>query len=99
MNKLLKFLWVVIVSGLGGLAYAITANVMIAAGMLDSSAVGDAFGQEMTGKAAIVWMVAILAAIASVFIASRWRYVLLFAPLYAPSIFAVVFVAMNAVPE
>jgi hypothetical protein len=25
--------------------------------MLDSSAVGDAFGQEMTGKAAIVWMV------------------------------------------
>jgi hypothetical protein len=32
MNKLLKFLWVVIVSGLGGLAYAITANVMIAAG-------------------------------------------------------------------
>lgn len=97
-KTILRFLWVVVVSGLGGFSYAIAANLLIATGVLDSTSVGTAFGHDMTGRAAIVWMVSIVFSLLSLAVTSRWRYVLLLAPLYAPVAFAIVYVLMNRMP-
>mgnify|MGYP000849759331 CR=1 FL=1 len=95
MKIIFKILWLIIISGLGGLIYAITANILVATGTLDATNVATAFGQDMTAKAAVVWMISILAAALSLLMTSKWRYVPLLAPLYAPALFAVIYVLMN----
>jgi hypothetical protein len=95
MKIVLRILWLIIISGLGGLFYAVAANILVATGTLDPANVATAFGQDMTAKAAVVWMISIVIAAASLAMSSKWRYALLLAPLYAPAIFAVLFVLMN----
>ncbi len=95
MHIVLKILWLVIVSGLGGLAFALTANLLIMTGVLDPSSAPDGFGQELTSQSAIVWLVSIGVGALSLAVQSRWRYVLLLAPIYAPALFTVIYVVMN----
>lgn len=92
MHIVLKILWLVIVSGLGGLAFALTANLLIMTGILDPATVPDGFGQALTSQAAVVWLVSIGVGALSLAVQSRWRYILLFAPIYAPALFAVIYV-------
>lgn len=94
VNIVLRILALVSVALLGGLVYAVTANVLIAAGTMPAEAVEAGFGREMTAKAVFVWMACVPAALLSFLIQSPVRYVLFFLPLYAPSLFAAVFVLL-----
>lgn len=95
MNIILKLLWVVIIAGLGGLLYACMANVMVMSGLLSGDDVAAAFGVEMTQKAVLVWLVCVPLSIWASFMQSPLRFILLFAPLYAPSLFAVIYTLAN----
>jgi hypothetical protein len=42
-----------------------------------------------------VWLGCLIPAFASIFFQGSWRYILYFSPLYAPSLFAVVYTLMQ----
>lgn len=96
MKILLRLLWVVIIAALGWFGYALTANLLVVTGLVSSDTVAAQFGVEMTHKAMIVLLLSLPIAIGSVFMQSKLRYVLLFAPLYAPSLFALFYALANA---
>lgn len=91
MNWLIKILSLIIFALLGGIVFALTANILIATGAMQNVSAPESFGAVMTFKATIVWMVCVLVGIGSLFIKQKWRYVLTLAPLYMPSLFAVIY--------
>ncbi len=95
MKALLKLLQVFTIIGLGWLGYAFTANLLVSSGMLTADQVSTSFGVEMTHKAMLVWMIAIPLSVWSVFLKTPLRFVLFFAPLYGPSLFAVIYTLIN----
>ncbi len=95
MKAVLKLLWVVLIAGLGWLVYPLCANILVAAGFLSGDDVGTSFGVEMTHKAVMIWLICVPLSVWATFMQSRWRLILLFAPLYAPSVFAVIYTLLN----
>lgn len=95
MKAVLKLLWVILIAGLGWLLYALTANILVASGLLNANDVTASFGVEMTHKAMIVWLVCLPLSVGASFMQSALRYILLFAPLYAPSVFALLYTLIN----
>lgn len=95
MSIVLKLLWVILIAAGGYMAYPVTANLLVVSGLLQSGAVATAFGAEMTSKAVLVWLACVPLSVWASFMHSRMRYILLLAPLYAPSLFAVVYVLLN----
>lgn len=97
---LLKLLWVILIAGLGWLFYALCANLLVITGLLNADQVATSFGVEMTNKAMIVWLVCVPLSVWASFMQSKLRYILLFAPIYAPSLFALVYtlLARGAAP-
>lgn len=92
---LLKLLWVVLIAGLGWILYAFCLNILIATGLLNANDAGTSFGYEMTHKAVIVWLICVPLSVWASFMQSKLRLILLFAPLYAPSLFAVIYTLLN----
>ena len=92
---LLKFFGVVMIALLGGLAYAVTTNVMIKSGILQTGSVEAAFGFQMTHKAVMIWVGCVLLSLLSLKINHWSRLILWLSPVYAPSGFAVLYVLMN----
>lgn len=79
----------------GGFLCAITANILVALGLVPDMLGAQPFGKAMLTNAVFVWMGTILVSFISVFIKDNWRWVLYTAPLYAPSIFAIIFTLSN----
>lgn len=98
MKILFKLIWLVVIAGLGGLAYALCANILVMSNVLNADAVSTSFGVEMTNKAVMVWIVCVLLALGACFMQSKLRYILLLSPLYAPSLFAVIYTLINKTP-
>lgn len=98
MKTLFKLLWLVLIAGLGGLAYALTANVLVLSGLLQADSVSTSFGVEMTHKAVLVWIACVAVGLAASFMRSKLRYILLLSPLYAPSLFALIYTLLNKTP-
>ena len=87
-----KFLVLVAVAGLGGLLYALSANIFIMAGMMPTEAVDTAPGYQMTQQAVYSWMISVLISILAAFlIKSRWRWILVLSPIYVPTTAALIF--------
>jgi hypothetical protein len=89
MQWLIKILSLIIFALLGGIFFAVTANILIATGAMQNVTSPEAFGTAMTFKAAIVWMVSLVIGAGSLFIKQKWRYALTLLPLYMPSLFAI----------
>ncbi len=85
----------VIVVAAGGFAYAITFHLLQGLGLMPEQIGQQGFGRALTYRTSFVYMAAIVAGILSLFIRDRWRYVLLLSPIYAPSLFAIVFTLMH----
>ena len=98
MKILFRLIWLVLIAGLGGLAYALCANILVLSGILQADSVATSFGVDMTNKAVMVWIVCVLLALAASFMQSKLRYILLLSPLYAPSLFAVIYTLINKTP-
>jgi predicted membrane protein len=88
MEILLRFIILITLSLLGGLLYAVVMNLMIFTHLIDTSELYGNFGQDITNKTVMVWIVCIILGICSVFMEKKWRYALLLSPLFTPSIFA-----------
>ena len=88
MQMAFKIIVLITLSLLGGLVYSLTANIFVMANMIPADTASNNFGYEMTQKAVFVWMGAIALGVVSLFIKKKWRYILLFCPLIAPSLFA-----------
>jgi len=97
MDWLIKTLSLIIFALLGGLVFSLTAHLLIASGAMATAAdTVNNFALDMTEKAVITWFISVVIAIGSLFIQSKWRYVLTLLPLYIPSIFAVIYTLMAA---
>ena len=91
MQMLLKILILITISLLGGLTFSIAVNIMIMTNIVDADTVQGGFGYLMTSKAVFIWILSVILGIISLFIKQKWRYFLLFSPLYAPIIFALLY--------
>ncbi len=84
---LLRFAGLIAFSICGGFLYAITVNLMLFANIMPEATDGEA----LTFKAATVWMVSICIGFIAIFIKPEWRWVFYLAPLYASSLFALIY--------
>lgn len=96
MNILLRLLWVIIIAGLGGIFYAIVANALVVSGILSGDNIATSFGYQMTQKAVLLWLACVPLAVWAVFMQTKLRYILLLSPLYAPSLFAILYALTRA---
>lgn len=97
LTILRKILILSVIAGLGGLLYAFCANLFIKSGMMPVDAVDTAFGYQMTEKTVFVWLASLIpAAMCMFFAAGKWRWLIITAPLYAPSVFAVIYILTNS---
>ncbi len=92
---LLRIAGLVVASLLGGALYPVTVNILIYFQMMPPEQMGQAFGIVLTNKTVYVWLGANLLGIIALFIPQSWGKILYFSPLYAPSLFAVVYTLMN----
>lgn len=91
MQILLRIIVLVTVSLIGGLLYPVIVNIMILANVLPVDSVQESFGQEMTQKTVVVWMVSVLIGIGYIFLKSKLRFLFLASPLLMPSLFAMLY--------
>lgn len=91
MDWLIKILSLIIFALLGGILFALVTNILIATGAMQNVISYETFGPDMAFKATIVWMVSVVVGFISLFIKQKWRYALTLAPLYMPSLFAVIY--------
>jgi len=90
MQPVFKIIGLILIALLGGLAYAVTVNLMIKFDILPVENLSG-FGEEMTQKAVMVWMGCVLLSIVSLFVEKWWRHIFAFSPLYGPSIFSIAY--------
>lgn len=95
MEILLRIVMLVIAAILGWLLFAISMNLFIAGGLIPTETLSPEFGQEITGKAVIVWLIATAIGLIGVFLKQTWHKFLIALPLIAPSLFAL-FYALSA---
>ncbi len=83
-------LFIITVVG-GGFLFAVTTNILIKLGLM-----ADGFdARQLAMQTTYIYMAATLAGFVSIFINQNWRKVLLLAPLYAPSLFAIIYTIMH----
>lgn len=92
---LLSFAGFIVIGVTGGFLYAVLVNGMIYFKLMPESIGGQGFAYALTVLASRVWMGAIALSFISLFIKQNWRIVLYTAPLYAPSLFAIVYTVIN----
>jgi hypothetical protein len=91
----LRFGGLIVIALAAGPLFAVTMNVMIYFQLFPESLVDKAFGNVLTMKAIYVWMGCLLAGFGSLFLKEQWRLILYFSPLFAPSIFAVIYTLLQ----
>lgn len=92
---LLRLAGVAVLFVAGILLYAVTANLLILMGLMPEALNGQGFGYALTAQTVYVAMGAVVVGIAGIFIRQKWRNALYLAPLYAPSVFAIVFTLIH----
>lgn len=92
---LIRFTFLICVALAAGPVYAITFNALIFAGAIPQELMNKAYGTMITTRAAFIWMGAVAAGFISIFIKDEWRYILLFSPIYAPSLYAIAHTLMQ----
>lgn len=84
----------IVIAG-GFILYAGAFHGLVFLGLMPEQLGNQGFGYVLTYRTSFVFMGAILAGIISLFIRANWRLALLLSPLYAPSLFAVIFTLMH----
>ena len=91
MDWIIKILSLIVFALIGGVLFSVTTNILIMSGLIDVESVTSNFGQQMTQKAVMVWGVSVIAGAGSLFIKSKWRYLVTLMPLYMPTLFVIVY--------
>lgn len=98
-KTLLIRLGLLIVAVAAGMALlAVSINFMVFLQWLPEAIDGIPAGYAILNKTSYIFMGAIFAGIISIFLAPNWRWVLLLAPLYAPTLFAITYTLMHRAP-
>jgi hypothetical protein len=75
--------------------FGLTMNLLVLLKLVPLEMMDKAMGTEIARQAMYVWLGCLIPAFASIFFQGSWRYILYFSPLYAPSLFAVVYTLMQ----
>lgn len=92
-NFLLRFAGLIAFAVLGGMLFAITVNLLVMAGLTPTGeqAATD-YGDNITMDAAFVYMISLFIGFGGIFVRdTAIRWVLSLCPLYATSLFAIVY--------
>ncbi len=97
-TALRKVLGFALVGGAGALLFALCANIFVLSGLMPAEPMDTALGYQMTEKAVYPWMIAMIAAATGLFLMDKgfFRWLLILAPIYAPSSFAFLFVLLQS---
>ncbi len=85
----LRFIFLIVIAIAAGPVYAITVNAMVFFGIAPYD------GTALTMQAVYVWLGCLLIGFGSMFIKDDWRLTLYLSPLYAPSLYILVFTIMQ----
>jgi ABC-type microcin C transport system permease subunit YejB len=91
----LRFLGLMVLVVAGFYAFALTTNILILIHAFPQELVDKAFGVELAQKTMFVLVGSTLLGLVAVFLKEQWRLILYFSPLYAPSLFAVIYTLMQ----
>lgn len=94
-NFAIRFAGLIAIGVAAGPLVGLTTNILLKAGLIPEVLIDKAFGHELLSKCVYVWLTCLLFAFASIFLKQNWRYIFYFSPLYAPSVFAVVYTIMQ----
>lgn len=98
-KTLLFRLLLLLVAVAGGmLLLALTFYGLMFLNLLPAEMNGQGFGYALLYRCSFVIIGATVAGFAAIFIRPDWRNALLFAPLYAPTLFAIAFTLANQAP-
>jgi len=86
-----KIFLIVLAAIVGWVLFPLTANLLIKADMFSEAAVNNNAVLDMTEKAVLVWLVCTGLSVASLFIKNNYRYFFLGLPVFAPSLFALIY--------
>ncbi len=75
-------------AAVGLLLYGLAFQFLIMGGVLAADVDGEGYGLVLTHQAMLVWSGAVLLGLAGVFLKAEWRWTLLAAPAYAPTLYA-----------
>ncbi len=88
---LLRFAGLILLAALAWPLYAITVNGLLWFDLISPELIEQGYGHALTLRMVFVWLTAIAAAFASIFVKDDWRLVLYLSPLYTPSLFAIAY--------
>jgi hypothetical protein len=91
MNTAYRITILIILALLAGPLYALTINLLIMANVFDSTGLDYNLGEDLSHKAAFIWMGSLVFGIASLFTKNNWQKILVTMPLVAPSLFAILY--------
>ena len=94
-NFALRFAGLIVIALAAGPLYALTMNLLIIAKQIPQELIDKAFGNTLTLKCVYVWLACLLIGFGSIFIKDSWRHILYFSPLYAPSVFAIIYTVIQ----
>lgn len=75
--------------------YAVTVNALVYFQIITPELADAGYGNELTMKAMFVWMGCLLPGAIAIFVQQKWARILYFSPLYAPSLFAAIYTAIQ----
>jgi hypothetical protein len=94
MDLVYRITVIIVLALLAGPLYALTINILIMGGAIDGSVISYNLGEDLSSKAALVWMGSLPFGVISLFVKNKWGKLLSAFPLIAPSIFSILY-ALN----
>lgn len=91
MDWIIKILGFIVIALIGFSLVPLMANLLTLLNIIDVEKIPDGFGNAMITRATYIWLGSVGLAIFSLFIVAKWRYILKLAPLYAPTIFIIIY--------
>lgn len=91
MDWIIKILGFIVIALIGFSLVPLMANLLTLLNVIDVETIPEGFGNAMITRATYIWLGSVVLAFFSLFIAAKWRYALKLAPLYAPTIFIIIY--------